>query len=320
MHLFHLWFGINNGGQVVGSAGYAGPMGLGGATAFLYSGGAMQSLGLLPGYPPGGYSGLGAVTSTTAAGINDGGQIVGNAFVATGGLADYPPPPPAHAFLYSGGVMQDLGTLPGGSFSEAYGINQSGQVVGGADNSSGYEHAFLWSNGTMQDLGTLSGGPNGVATAINNAGQVAGYADNSSGWAQAFLYSNGTMQGLGTLPGSVKSEAWAINQSGQIVGETDSSPYSVYHAFIYTGGRMIDLNSLIAPSAGWTLESATGINDLGQIVGDGVNPSGQTDAFLLTPTPEPSTLCLSIICGPLLLAFHLCCRGRSNEFPGGARG
>ena len=55
---------------------------------------------------------------------------------------------------------------------------------------------------------------------------------------------------------------------------------------------MADLNSLIAPSSGWTLQCATAVNDKGQIVGDGTNPSGQTDAFLLTPSPEPSTLAL----------------------------
>ena len=65
-----------------------------------------------------------------------------------------------------------------------------------------------------------------------------------------------------------------------------------YDAFLYSGGVMTDLNTLIPSNSGWTLDGATGINDLGQICGTGVNPSGQTDAFLLTPTPEPSTLAL----------------------------
>ena len=41
-------------------------------------------------------------------------------------------------------MMQNLGTL-GGADSYAYGINDSGQVVGVAWNSNQYEHAFLLS-------------------------------------------------------------------------------------------------------------------------------------------------------------------------------
>ena len=63
-------------------------------------------------------------------------------------------------------------------------------------------------------------------------------------------------------------------------------------AFIHSNGVMLDLNSLIAPGLGWTLVDATGINDLGQICGYGTNAAGQEDAFLLTPIPEPSTLAL----------------------------
>ena len=39
--------------------------------------------------------------------------------------------------------MVDLGSLGGGS-SEAYSINNLGQVVGWATASDGYRHAFLW--------------------------------------------------------------------------------------------------------------------------------------------------------------------------------
>src|SRR5436309_1672459 len=59
------------------------------------------------------------------------------------------------AFLWQNGTMTDLGTLPGGYASYAYGINDAGQVVGTSEDSSGLRHAFLWSAGTMADLGTL---------------------------------------------------------------------------------------------------------------------------------------------------------------------
>jgi len=48
-------------------------------------------------------------------------------------------------------VATDLGDLPGGSdYSQAYGLNNAGQVVGGSRTtspygfSSGIEHPFLW--------------------------------------------------------------------------------------------------------------------------------------------------------------------------------
>ena len=46
---------------------------------------------------------------------------------------------------------RDLGTLPGGTSSEAVAINRRGQVAGNSDSSTGGS-AFLWENGTMVDL------------------------------------------------------------------------------------------------------------------------------------------------------------------------
>jgi probable HAF family extracellular repeat protein len=40
--------------------------------------------------------------------------------------------------------IRDLGTLPGGDFSEARGINNRGQVAGWSTTASGYDHAVLW--------------------------------------------------------------------------------------------------------------------------------------------------------------------------------
>src|SRR5205807_514810 len=75
---------------------------------------------------------------------------------------------------------------------------------------------------------------------------------------------------------------------------------NIYHAFIWSGGVMSDLNNLISPASGWELTQAQDLNDVGQIVGEGTI-GGQTHAFLLTPTvPEPANMALFILAPTLL--------------------
>jgi probable HAF family extracellular repeat protein len=45
---------------------------------------------------------------------------------------------------------------------------------------------------------------------------------------------------------------------------------------------MQSLNALIPPKSGWVLTSVTGINNRGQIVGQGLR-NGETHGFMLTP-------------------------------------
>lgn len=206
-----------------------------------------------------------------------------------------------HAFLYSGGVMRDIGTL-GGTNSTAFGINDSGQVAGVSDTIAGfagYDHAFLYSNGRMQDLGTL-GGDYSTASAINDRGQVVGLAVTADGSYHVFLYSNGAMQDLNTLSG-VTGVPYGLNNNGQIVGYADNANGQSY-AFLYSEGVEVDLNSLMDPSLGVSLTDAHAINDLGQIAVDGI-VDGRTNAFLLTPVPEPSTWALLGSSGLLLLGL-----------------
>jgi probable HAF family extracellular repeat protein len=56
----------------------------------------------------------------------------------------------------------------------------------------------------------------------------------------------------------------------------------VYHAFVYSNGKMRDLNKLIPANSGWVLSTAYSINDARQIVGYGTL-NKQSRAFLLAP-------------------------------------
>ena len=172
-------------------------------------------------------------------------------------------------------TIEDLGTLPGLTRSQAIDVNDSGQVVGYSDTPGGASHAFLYSSGQMQDLGTL-GGANSVASGINDSGQVVGYSEVSSGDRHAFLYTGGQMKDLGTLPGYVDSSASGINDSGQVVGYSEVSSGD-RHAFLYTGGQMQDLGTL-----GGANSVASDINDSGQVVGQSSTSSAGIHAFLYT--------------------------------------
>ena len=139
----------------------------------------------------------------------------------------------------------------------------------------------------MKSIGTLPNGSVSEAYDINASGQVVGYSyTTSTGTPHAFLYSASTgMKDLGTLGGSF-SHALGINDSGQVVGNA-SPPTGRTHAFLYSGGQMQDLNTLIPADSGWELISAIAINTSGQIVGAGII-NNQTRAFLATPdTPTP---------------------------------
>ncbi len=237
-------FAINASAEAAGVTGAA--QGCSGSGfPFLYSGGVVTPLQTL--------------SVGTATGINDSGQLVGQAFMGP--------------FLYSGGVMTDLS--PSG-LGIAVAINSSGQIAG----ASAYQmldvfsirHAVVYSGSVLTDLGTL-GGNSSTATAINAGGQVAGYSDLADGSQHAFLYSNGVMRDLGTL-GGANSEATAINAGGEIVGFSDT-PYGSWHAFLYSGGFMLDLGTLGGPHS-----IALGINSSGQVVGYSGLAGGANNAFI----------------------------------------
>jgi probable HAF family extracellular repeat protein len=121
----------------------------------------VTKINMLPGYTPG-YDGF-----ANNYDINNSGQVVGYACKNGNG----------RAFLWFGGSMMDIGTLPGFGRSAASAINSIGQIAGTCFNAASTDRAFLYSDGSMHDLGTLGDPYNyGVcARGINNHGQIVGY-------------------------------------------------------------------------------------------------------------------------------------------------
>jgi probable HAF family extracellular repeat protein len=97
---------------------------------------------------------LGGLTWHTPMDINEQGDVVG--------FGNPPGESPegdfiARAFLWTDGsaTAKDLRTLPGNLFSEAFAINERGQVVGISFGGTAATHAFLWQNDVLLDLNDL---------------------------------------------------------------------------------------------------------------------------------------------------------------------
>jgi probable HAF family extracellular repeat protein len=190
----------------------------------------------------------------------------------------------------------DLGTL-GGLSSYANSINNKRQIVGWSGTSQGNNHATLFDpsgGGNNIDLGTLAGGYQSEGRSINDNGQIVGWSNSYTGGVDWFATlfdpsGGGNNIYLGTLGGQW-SWAYSINNKGQIVGYALNSNWESWATLFDPtgGGNNIDLNTLIDPVYGWTLQYAYSINDQGWIVGQGINPSGDSHAFLLVP--EPATI------------------------------
>jgi probable HAF family extracellular repeat protein len=266
-------YGLSDNGMVTGDAAPPNRPGY----AFLYANGTMRDLGTLPGG-----------TSSIGLGVNDDGQVTGSATTSANDT---------HAILAGHGGMRDLGTL-GGRFSYGSGINNAGHVVGASTfgEDASRRHAFFYHDGVMTDLGA-PGGIDSFAQGINDRDQVIGAVVDASEVAHTFIYTDGEVRMLGDFGGRYTG-TWDINNLGQVVGySTFTGDIDTRHGFLYTDGRMLDINALIDPALGWTVATAIGINDAQQIVGyacrmrDVCRPV-RLDPITPPPVPEPGRLAL----------------------------
>jgi probable HAF family extracellular repeat protein len=254
---------INNSGQVVGRAMNANDTSR--ATLFSGTGSNNKDLGSLTGD-----------LQSQARGINDAGAVVGVA-VIPGGLSR------ATLFSGTGTGNVNLGFVLGppvdteqNSSSEAYGINNSGLIVGRStdvvfvDNYS-YLFATLFST-TNQDLGTLGGYSGGFAYAINSRGEVVGVAPTTTGLGNATLF--GTSPQFNMSLSQYSSEARDINDSGLVVGYVSTSTGP--HATTFHNGAAFDLGVHDSGTHIGGSSISTSVNGAGQVVGyftDVTNPS-----------------------------------------------
>lgn len=235
---------INNAGVIVGISRANTAAGGTASRATKWVNGVPQDLGSIDGLDN---------TTARAWAVNNAGTAVG---LSRNTVANT-----SQATLWSGGTIQNLGSLGDNlQFSQAYGINDNGLIVGasytGQTTGSGtpITHAVIWQGGTITDLGTF---------------------------------------------GATFSEAKDVNAAGLIVGYSTNISGSPATALLWQNGVAIDLNTLIPAGSGWVLRSAESINDAGDVAGYGTF-GGQTHAFLLTvPEPSVAGLAVSA-CGGIV--------------------
>ena len=112
--------------------------------------------------------------------------------------------------------------------------------------------------------------------AINRDGLIVGRTGDD-----AFLYHHRTRIDLGTLGGST-SDPQDVSDAEGVVGESAVADGSM-HAFYWQAGSMRDLGLLAG--AGFSYAGATGINNLGQIVGFSAFGKSATHCFVTTVAP-----------------------------------
>jgi uncharacterized membrane protein len=166
--------------------------------------------------------------------------------------------------------------------TEAYGINDRGQIVGSYLDANINFHGFVLSKGvytTLDDLNGVVGTTS--AQGINDQGQIVGYYADNTG-VHSFLLSKGVYATLDD-PDAVAAWgtlAYGINNQGQIVGYYGDN--TGFHGFVLSKGVFTPLD---APNdVGGTY--ANGINDRGQIVGayaDNSTTDNGVHGFLLSP-------------------------------------
>jgi hypothetical protein len=204
--------------------------------------------------------------------------------------------------IYSGGSATIITqtTANGSFFLAAFGINDSGRVVGqGIDpNNAARNVGIVYDIGQNMafEVGALPGANGALNFGVSNNGYVVGSSMQNQGSGLPFIWSE--TNGMGAIPlapDTSLGEAQGVNSSGWVVG-TDGGAFAV--PFLYDGTNTFRLQDLIPANSGWDLSmntssSAIAISENNIVVGTGVH-NGETHAYAMvpataTPTPTPTS-------------------------------
>jgi len=149
--------------------------------------------------------------------------------------------PGAAAFFYDGAIiipipglnrsrnatatgLIDIGTLGGGSRSEARAVDERGKIAGKAIIANGRSHAFFRTrSGGSRGLGSAGGVASSVL-GMTAPGRIAGSVRTGRGRDHAMTWTQRCgMQDIGALPAGLTARAWAADDHGQVIGESDQN-------------------------------------------------------------------------------------------------
>lgn len=260
---------INDAGQVAGWSNSSSEIPWGEVSAFVCA-------------PPDALTNLGSVTGDPEAseyawgyGINSSGHVAvhGEAFALH------------RAFLWrpKEGLI-NLGAL-GFSGASARDVNDLDHVVGAtAHPQTNMEIGFVWKNGEMTPLPTPSQDVGARALAISNSGLIVGVTSNSYLGGPALMWPNAhSVVVLPSFAPNAQGVANDVNDAGLIVGSSRLAD-NEERAAVWFNGEIHDLTARLPTGSGWILESATAVNNGGQILASGQR-DGAPGSVLLTPLP-----------------------------------
>ncbi len=213
-----------------------------------------------------------AQASTICGGINTAGDIVGY-YPATNTLG-------ATAFLYKKGKFTNVTPPNSAGGVIAYGINDSGTIIGTYTDSSGAQHGFLLTGKTYTSF-DAPGEAITLGISINNKGDYTVQSADSGGNEHSFVNIGGTYTEL-LFPNATSTRVHQINSAGiAALGWIDSSGNENGGLYESKSASYITVN---APGAGLT--GVEGINDSDTLVGIFATPTDTVyEGFIATGKP-----------------------------------